>query len=102
MAELITSKRKCGCIHDRRHFLDVIEKEFVEEDLVRVLKGAQIDMELEVIVFSLVRLISAHGLLFECLYIRWKKAVEAKRGALLPGKRCTFVQRLLVEEIHPA
>jgi hypothetical protein len=80
----------------------VIEKEFVEEDLVRVLQSAQIDVSLEVIVFSLVGFISAHRLFFECLYIRWKKAVKAKRGALLLGERCTLVQRLLVEEIHPA
>ena len=83
MAELLTRQRNRWRVNNRRHFFNVVEKKPVKEDLVRVLQGAQVDMPLQVVVFSLVGLISADDLLIKRLDLRRKKPVQAKFRALL-------------------
>jgi len=80
----------------------VIEQELVEEDFVRILQRTQIDVSLQVIVLSLVGLISADDLLLQALDVRRKKSVQLKLVSLLLGKRCAFIQSWVVDEIHPA
>ena len=102
VAELLTRQRNGWRVNDRRHFFDVVEKKSVEEDLVRVLQSAQVDMPLQVVVFSLVSLIGADDLLVKGLDMRRKKPVQAKFCALLFRESCAFVQTLPIEEIHAA
>jgi hypothetical protein len=56
----------------------VVEKEPVKEHLIRVLQSPQIDVPLEVVVLSLVSLVSAHDLLFQCFYMGRKKPEQTK------------------------
>jgi hypothetical protein len=79
----------------------VSEEKFVEQDFVCILKTAQIDMPLQVVIFSLVSLISTDDLLLKALYLRRKKSVQAKSCSLSLRESCTFVQQRIVEEIHP-
>ena len=102
VAELLTRQRDHGRVDHRRHFRNVVEKKPVKEDLVGVLQGAQVDVPLQVVVFSLVSLISAHDLLVQRLDLRRQKPVQAKLGALRVAERRTFVQQRAIEEIHPA
>jgi hypothetical protein len=59
-------------------------------------------VSLQVIVLSLVGLVSADDLLLKALDLRWEKSVQAQLASLLFRERCAFVQPLAVEEIHPA
>ena len=79
----------------------MVEEKPVEEDFVGILQRAQIDMPLQVIVLSLVRLVRAHHLLIEGLDLRRQQSVQAKLASLLFGERRAFVQQRAVEEIHP-
>ena len=102
VAELLTCQRNRWRVDNRRHFRNVVEKKPVKEDLVCVLQSPQVDMPLQVVVFPLVGLISAHDLLIKRLDLRRKKTVQAKLGALRVAERRTFVQQRAIEEIHPA
>jgi hypothetical protein len=67
-----------------------------------VVEEKPIDMSLEVIVLSLVGLVSATYLPSKVLDMRWKKAVQAKPASLLLCERRSLIQLLANEEIHPA
>jgi hypothetical protein len=80
----------------------VIQEKPVKKDLVGILERAQIDVSLQVVVLSLVGLVSADDLLFKALDVRREEAVQAKLASFLVRESCAFVQPLAVEEIHPA
>jgi hypothetical protein len=69
----------------------VVEEKPVEQDFVAVLQGAQIDVPLEVVVLSLVGLISADYLSIEALDVRRKQSVQAEHASLFLRERRTFV-----------
>jgi len=102
VTELLARQRDCWRVNNWRHFLDVIEKKRVEEYLVRVLQSSQVNVPLEVVVFSLVSLVSTYDLLVECLYVRRKKTEQTKKCALFLGESCAFIQQRCIEQIHPA
>ena len=83
VAELLARQRNGGRVNNRRHFRNVVEKKPVKEDLVGVLQSPQVDVPFEVVVFSLVGLVSAHDLLLKRLDLRRKKTVQAKLDALV-------------------
>jgi len=80
----------------------VVEEQPVEEDFVGILKSAQKDVSLQIVVLSLVSLVSANYLLIKALDVGRKETVQAQLASLLFSERCAFVQPLAVEEIHPA
>ena len=80
----------------------MVEKKPVEEDLVRVLQGAQVDVAFQVVVFSSVGFIGPHDLLVKRLYLRRQEPVQRERCALRVAERYTLVQQRAIEEIHPA
>src|ERR1700757_2227241 len=100
MAELLTCQSNCWRVYDWGHFFDVVEKKPVEEDLVRVLQRTQVNVPLQVVSFSFVRLIGADDLFIKLFYLGWKKPVQAKFRTLIACKGCALVQNLPIEEIH--
>jgi hypothetical protein len=80
----------------------MVEKKFVKEDFVGVLQSAQINVSLQVVIFSLVGLVSTNDLLLKGLDVRWEKPVQAKFASFLFREGRAFVQVLAVQEIHPA
>jgi hypothetical protein len=80
----------------------VVEQKPVEEDFVGILQGAQINVPLQVVVFSLIGLVSADDLLLKALDVRRQKSVQAKLASLLLRERRAFVQPWAFEEIHAA
>jgi hypothetical protein len=59
-------------------------------------------MPLQVVVFSLVGCVGADRLLLKIFHARRKKPMQAKLASFLFRERGSFVQPLVVEEIHPA
>src|SRR5882724_10557520 len=92
MTELFAGQRNRRRIYQRRHFFNVVKKEFVEENFVCVLKGSQINVPLQVIGFSLESFIGAERLLIQCLCLRRKQANETKLRPLAGAERRAFVQ----------
>jgi hypothetical protein len=72
VSELLTGQSNCWCVNNRRHFLNMFEKKSIEEDLVIVLQSAQINVTLQIIVFSRVGLICSRNLLLQCFDVRRK------------------------------
>jgi hypothetical protein len=79
----------------------VVDEESVKENLVGVLQSSQVDMSLEIIVFSLKSLVSADGLLVKGFYLWRQKPLQAKSCPLLLRESGTFVQQRSVQEIRP-
>jgi len=75
----------------------VVEEQSVEEDFVGILKSAQKDVSLQIVVLSLVSLVSANYLLIKALDVGRKETVQAQLASLLFSERCAFVQPLAVE-----
>jgi hypothetical protein len=75
MTKPLACLRNHRCIYYWGHFFDVIEQEPVEEDFVRILERAQINVPLQVIVLSFVSLVSTDELLLKALDVRRKKSV---------------------------
>ena len=92
MTELFAGQRNRRRIYQRRHFFNVVKKEFVEKNLVCVLESPQINVPLQVIGFSPESFIGAERLLIKCLCLRRKQAIEAKLRALLGAERRALVQ----------
>ena len=83
----------------RRHLLDVVEQEPVEEDLVGVLQRAQVDVPLQVVVLALVGLVGAGHLLVQALDLRRQQPVQAELAPLVLRERRALVQDRAVEEV---
>jgi hypothetical protein len=80
----------------------VVAQKPVKEDLVGILQSAQVDVSLQVVVLSLVGLVGADHLLLQSLDVRGQKPVQAKLASFVLCERCTSIQPLAVQEIHPA
>src|SRR5262245_26358695 len=102
VTELLTRQCNRRRVNNRRHFLDVLEKKAIEENLVVVLQRPQIDVPLQIVILSSIRFIRAHDLLLERFHVRGKQAVKTKLRALFFSERCSFVQQWRVEQIHSA
>ena len=101
VTELLTRQCNSWRVNNWRHFLDVIRRRLIEEDLVVVLQRAQIDVSLQIVVFSLVSFIGTDDLLFQRLYERREQSVQTKLAALFFGERCPLAQQWSVEKVHP-
>jgi hypothetical protein len=102
VTELLARQRNRWRVDNRRHFLDVLEKKAIKEDLVVILQSTQIDVTLQIVVFSAVGLISAHDLFLQCFDVRRKQSVETKLLTLSFAERGAFVQQWRIEQIHSA
>ena len=102
VAEFLAAEGDDGRVNDGQHFIDMVEKKAVEENLVGVLELAEIDVALEVVRFQGKGLIGADDLVVERLDYGRKKGVEAKVLALGFREGGAFVQSGIVEEIHAA
>src|SRR5262249_39644574 len=80
--------------------LDVLEKKAIEENLVVVLQRAQIDVPLQIVILSRIRLICAYDLLLQGFHVWRKQSVQTKLSSLIVSERCAFVQQWRVEQIH--
>ena len=87
VAELLARLRDHRRVDHGRHLLDVVEEEPVEEDLVGVLQGAQVDVPLEVVVLAPVGLVRADHLLVQALDLRRQEAVQAEPDPLVLRER---------------
>lgn len=102
VAEFLTPEGNHWRVDDGQHLFDMIEKEPVEEDFVRVLKLAQIDVAFEIVGFEGKCLVGADTLIVERFDNRGKKAVETKDFALRFREGGAFVERRIVQQIHAA
>ena len=84
MAELLAALADDRRVDDRQHLLDVIEQQPVEEHLVGVLEGAQVDVPLEVVVLAPVGLVGPDHLLVERLDVRRQQPVQAQAAVARP------------------
>ena len=100
VAELLARQADDRRVHHGGHLLDVIEEQPVEENFVRVLERAQIDVALEVVRLSLVGLVRAYRLLIKRLHVRWQEAVQAERCPFRVRERRALVEALAVEKVH--
>ena len=100
VTELLTRQRNHRCVDHGSHFFNVVEEKPVEEDFVGILQSAQIDVSLQVVVFSLVGLIRTHHLLIKALDMWRQKSVQSKLAPFVLRERCAFVEPLAVQEIH--
>src|SRR5580692_2507269 len=102
VAEFLAAEGDDGRVDDRQHFIDMVEKQAVEENFVSVLKLAEVDVALEVVRFQGKGLVGTNALVVERLDDGRKKAVEAEALALGFGESRAFVERGIVEKIHAA
>src|SRR5262249_60030863 len=72
LTELLTRKRNRWRVNHRRHFIDVLENKSIEEDLVVVLQSAQINVALQIVLLSPVRVIRTQDLLLQRFDV-WRK-----------------------------
>ena len=98
VAELLARQRHHRRIDHRSHFLDVLQQQRVEQDLIRVLQGSEINVPLEVFVLASIRLVGANQLLVERLDHRRQQPVQPKVTALGLRKGRPLVQSGTVEQ----
>jgi hypothetical protein len=97
VAEFLAAKSDYWGVDDRKHLVDMIEKQAIEENFVGVLKLAEIDVALEIVRFQGKSLIGANALIVERLDDGRKKAVEAETLALVFGESGALVEGWIVE-----
>ena len=102
MAELLARLRDDRRVDDRQHLLDVGEEEAVEEDLVRVLQRAQLDVPSERRPFLEVGLVGADELLVDRLDLVRQEAVQPQARALGGRESSPLVPRGGLQELHSA
>ncbi len=102
VAELLARLGDDGRVDDRQHLLDVGEEEAVEEDLVRVLERAQLDVPPEGRPLGEIGLVGADELVVDRLDLVRQEAVEAEFGALLRREGRALVPGGGLEERHSA
>jgi len=101
VAELCAARRHHRGVHDGGHLLEVVDQESIEQDLVVVLEGPQVDVPLEVVRLALVGLVGSDHLLVERLDLRGQQGVESEGRPLLVRERGPFVEERGVQEVHP-
>ena len=95
-AEALAGQPDGGGVEDRQHFLDVVGHQPVEQHLVGVLQGAQVNVPGEIGGLLLIGLIPAVHLLLERLHHGRQQAAQAQLGAFLLGERGALIrQRIL-------
>ena len=102
VAELLARLGDDGRVDDRHHLLDVREEEAVEEDLVRVLQGAELDVPAERRRLLEIGLVGADELVVDRLDLVREEAVEPELRALLRREGRALVPRGGLQELHPA
>ena len=100
VAELLARQSHDRRVDHRCHLLDVVEEQPVEEDLVRVLERAQVDVPLEVVGLSRVRFVSARHLLVERFDVRRQEALQSEVASLVLGERRALVHERQIEDFR--
>src|SRR5208282_6474779 len=101
-AELLATESNHRRVNNGHHLFDVSVQQAVEQNLVRVLQRAEIDVTLEIIRFVAIRLIGAHRLLAQRFDLRRQQAMKTERGPLFVGERGAFVEDGCIEELRAA
>jgi hypothetical protein len=87
-------------VDDGCHLLHVLEQQPVEEHLVGVLQGTQVDVPLQVVALPLVGTIGPAHLLGEGFQLGREEPVEAEPDPLLLGEGGALVEQLVVQQVH--
>ena len=87
-------------VDDRQHLLDVVEQQPIEQHLVGVLEGAQVDVPLEVVVCS-GRPGSCGRLLVQVLDPGRQQPVQTQSVPFVLGERRALVRQRIVQHPDP-
>ena len=101
LTELLAGLADHRGVDQRHHLLDMDDDQIVIQHFIGILKGAQIDMPLQVRIFRLDGLIGPRRLLLQRLDMRRQQAEQTKRLPLLQGKGRALVQDRLAEKRQP-
>jgi hypothetical protein len=76
----------------------MVVDESIEQDFIRILKSAQVDVSFDVFAFVLIGFVSTLGLHIDVIDVSGKEPDEAELFALFPAERVALVEQRALEE----